>query len=187
MEQNSKIPLLITKNSYSIILKGTTAEALMQWPRPVLWFNDGMYCWIPVVRIQNMARQLRDRKIFTTANDLPFACEFHLHWANGFPVRNQEKELAEAIVELLNIQTTRGHIATKIWAICGGGDWNDASIAHVELPPKISIAALNKDYQQAMRDYHKQIIEYPGTFSDWLLTKGGTVPEDNVLEEFWEV
>lgn len=104
MGQNSRVPFLVTQNSYSITLKGTTAEALMQQPRPILWFNDGMYCWIPVKRIQNMARQLSDRKTYTTANDLPFACEFHLRWANGFPVRNQEIELAEAIVELLSQQ-----------------------------------------------------------------------------------
>lgn len=95
MEQSSKIPLVITKNSFSIKLTGKTAEALLQQPRPVLWNNDGMWCWIPAVRVVNQACNIKDMQKHAAANDLSFKIEFN--FAFDSVVRGTAKDMAQAI------------------------------------------------------------------------------------------
>ena len=93
--RSSRIPLVITKNSFAIKLTGKTAEALLQQPRPILWNNDGLYCWIPLVRINNQVRRIKDRIIHAKANDQSYEPTFVLDWGGNVP--RQSKEMAQAI------------------------------------------------------------------------------------------
>lgn len=97
MKQNSKIPLVITKNSFSIKLKGKTAEALLQQPRPILWNNDGMYCWFSQQRIKNMVSVIKDQQKHAKANDLTFKVGFDLKWCNPTSPHMWVSEMAQAI------------------------------------------------------------------------------------------
>ena len=101
MEQSSKIPLVITKNSFSLTLKGKTAEALLQQPRPILWNNDGLYCWISAVRVVNLVSVIKDKQKHAEANDLLYNPEFRLVWNDGMLSKNgSAKEMAQAIEEM---------------------------------------------------------------------------------------
>ena len=95
MEQSSKIPLLITKNSFSIKLKGKTAEALLQQPRPILWCNDGLHTWVPLVSVINQASVIRDKQKHAEANDLAYSPEFVFEWYAT--VRGTAEFMAQAI------------------------------------------------------------------------------------------
>lgn len=76
----------------------------------------------------------------------------------------------------------------KIWAICGGGDWNDASVEHLVLPDGMDITEERKNHRQAMREYHskKTAESWPGHFVEYLVSKGAVVPLEEQLEEYWE-
>lgn len=76
----------------------------------------------------------------------------------------------------------------KIWAICGGGDWNDASVEHLILPDGMNIEEERKNHRQAMREYHelKTKESWPGHFVEYLINKGAVVPSEVLLEEYWE-
>ena len=76
----------------------------------------------------------------------------------------------------------------KIWAICGGGDWNDASVEHVILPDGMDIAEERKNHKQALSRYHHLMIAeiWPGNFVEYLISKGAVVPPEEQLEEYWE-
>jgi hypothetical protein len=102
MEQSSKIPLVITKDSFSIKLTGKTAEALLQQPRPILWCNDGLYNWVPLVRVVNQVNVIKDKQTHAKANDLPFVLEFYLVWDSA--LAGASKDLAQAI-ELMSQQS----------------------------------------------------------------------------------
>ena len=91
---SSRIPLVVTKNSFSIKLTGKTAEALLQQPRPILWNNDGLYCWVHTIRVANQARIIKDKQKHAEANDLPFKLEFRFEWDRSRP---DVKEMAQAI------------------------------------------------------------------------------------------
>lgn len=76
----------------------------------------------------------------------------------------------------------------KIWAICGGGDWYDASVEHVILPDGMNLKEMRKERSKLMKEYHKRGSkgEWPGTFVEYLISKGAVVPSEEQLEEFWE-
>ena len=76
----------------------------------------------------------------------------------------------------------------KIWAICGGGDWNDAGVEHLILPDGMDIQEEQKNHRQAIRKYHelKTQESWPGHFVEYLVGKGATVPPEEQLEEYWE-
>lgn len=99
MSDNSKIPLVITKNSFSIKLTGKTAEALLQQPRPILWNNDGLYAWIPLKRVKNLVRIAKDKQKHAKANDLIFQSELRIQWPNSQlnSLLVEAKEMAQAI------------------------------------------------------------------------------------------
>ena len=98
MEQSSKMPLMITKNSFSIKLTGKTAEALLKQPRPILWNNDGVRCWILTKAVKNQARVINDKKTHCKANDLPFKVEFTFAWnTHSSLMVNYEIEMAQVI------------------------------------------------------------------------------------------
>ena len=102
MNNSSKIPLVITKNSFSITLKGKTAEALLQQPRPILWNNDGMYCWISLIRIKNQVRCINDTITHAKANDQLYEPIFMLTWDGR--THHYSEEMAQAI-ELMSQQS----------------------------------------------------------------------------------
>lgn len=105
MNNDQKIPLIITKNSFSIILTGKTAEALLQQPRPILWNNDGLYCWVSLIRVKNQANIIKDKQIHAEANDLPFAPEFCFSCDTpAGPI----KEMAQAIELMLQQSNNNG-------------------------------------------------------------------------------
>jgi hypothetical protein len=100
MGQSSKIPLIIIKNSFSIKLTGKTAEALLQQPRPILWNNDGLYCWISQRRIENIVSNIKDRQKHAESNDMPFSPKFDLAWHNPALTCSWITEMAQAIEEM---------------------------------------------------------------------------------------
>lgn len=74
----------------------------------------------------------------------------------------------------------------KIWAICGGGDWNDASVEHVILPGGMDLETERKNHRQAISVYHheKTRESWPGHFVEYLISKGAIVPSEDQLEEY---
>lgn len=76
----------------------------------------------------------------------------------------------------------------KIWAICSGGDWADAGVEHVVLPDGMDLVHEQKERGQAMSAYWKNREEnkFPGTFVEWLVSRGATIPSEDALEEYWE-
>ena len=79
---------------------------------------------------------------------------------------------------------------SKIWAICGGGDWFDASINHVILPDGMSMQKVHEEYKDWLDEYRDcrncgKPIEYM-TFTEYVLSIGGREPSKDVLEEWWE-
>ena len=101
MNNSSKIPLVIVKNSFSIKLTGETAEALLQQPRPVLWNNDGLYCWFPAIKIVNLVSVIKDKQKHAEANDLAYSPEICIAWEPA--LHGSAKEMVQAI-ELMSQQ-----------------------------------------------------------------------------------
>jgi len=77
-------------------------------------------------------------------------------------------------------------MAKKIWAIYGGCDWFDASIEHLILPDGMNIKQEHENRQEQLCKYSKKEIDWPGSFAEFLINKGATIPTDDVLEEFWD-
>ena len=121
MQQDSKIPLVITKNSFSIKLKGKTAEALLQQPRPILWCNDGLHCWFSRQRVRNMVGVAKDQQKHAEANDLPFDLMFDLKW-HAMNVYLDASEMAQAI-ELMSNKDTN-------CPFCGETDFDLIGLKH---------------------------------------------------------
>ena len=95
MNNSSKIPLVIAKNNFSIKLTGKTAEALLQQPRPILWNNNGLYCWISLIRMKNLVRTVKDKQKHAEANDLLFQPELSIRWLSQ--LTTEAIEMAQAI------------------------------------------------------------------------------------------
>ena len=79
----------------------------------------------------------------------------------------------------------------KIWAICGGGDWYDASIDYLILPNEMNIETEKKLYNHKMQEHYLanrngRESKYPGTFVEHLISRGAIEPSDEQLEEYWE-
>jgi len=79
----------------------------------------------------------------------------------------------------------------KIWAICGGEDWCDASIDHLILPDGMDIKAEKEKHAREKREYHLakkngKKYEWPGNFVKYLMSKGAIAPSEEQLEEYWE-
>jgi hypothetical protein len=99
MAPSSKIPLVIIHKSFSLKLVGSDAKALIEKPRPILWCNDGMYCWIPIERVKNAASLAKDAKLAAENNNRTFTLTFFFNWeARILPAHTQQ--MAEAIMAL---------------------------------------------------------------------------------------
>jgi hypothetical protein len=93
----------------------------------------------------------------------------------------------------------------KIWAICGGGDWADASVDHIILPEGVTMEEMETGHRvyslardEAIRSKSKVVgwwvvnmdkAEIPKYISlvDWALSHGARRPKPEELEEHWEV
>ena len=85
----------------------------------------------------------------------------------------------------------------KICAICSGGDWADASVAHIVLPKEVNLEKERKRYNKWLTDvwYKRKKWEekYPGKEIRWYnfdsflieLCNGRRATDDD-LEIFWE-
>ena len=75
-------------------------------------------------------------------------------------------------------------MSKKIWAVCSG-DWFDASVEHLILPDGMDIKREYKNRQKQLRKYYEKEVDWPGSFPEFLISKGAVAPDDAVLEEFW--
>lgn len=85
----------------------------------------------------------------------------------------------------------RDRMSKKIWAICSGGDWYDASISYLILPDGMNIEAEHRERVRLLQEYHLakrngRDAEWPGSFTEHLISKGAIVPSEDVLEEYWD-
>jgi len=73
---------------------------------------------------------------------------------------------------------------SKIWAICGGDDWCDASIDHVIIPDGMDLKREQEERGRAVAEWYRtgreRGIEWPGTFVEWLIKKGATEPSGDI-------
>ena len=75
----------------------------------------------------------------------------------------------------------------KITAIMGGGDWNDAGVDFVVLPPGPGIEELHVKYRDWYKGYQAGRDKY-WSFPEWLKEfAGATEPGEDQLEEYWEL
>lgn len=82
-------------------------------------------------------------------------------------------------------------MSKKIWAICGGADWYDASVDYLILPDGMDIEVERKKRDHKMQEYHLgnkngRETAWPGTFVEHLVSKGAVGPAEKQLEEYWE-
>jgi hypothetical protein len=76
----------------------------------------------------------------------------------------------------------------KITAIMGGGDWNDAGVDFVIIPPGPSIEELHTKYKEWQEGWRAGTEKKFYTFVEWLKEFAGTTePTEDQLEEYWEV
>lgn len=75
----------------------------------------------------------------------------------------------------------------RLVALFGGGDWTDASVAHLIVPKNIG---LEKEHKKHCEWY---TAEYCGTknikyisFEEWLINLGAKKAGEDNIEEFWE-
>lgn len=82
-------------------------------------------------------------------------------------------------------------MSNKIWAICSGDDWYDASVDHLVLPDGMDIQEERKERTHKMQEYYLakrngREAKWPGTFVQHLMNKGAVKPTNEQLEEYWE-
>ena len=76
----------------------------------------------------------------------------------------------------------------KITAIMCGGDWYDAGVNFVALPPGPGIEELNKKYLEWLKGYRDGTEKKSYGFTEWLKEFArATEPTEDQLEEYWEV
>ena len=76
----------------------------------------------------------------------------------------------------------------KITAIESGGDWNDASVDYLCLPNGMNIEDEHRYYKFWLTNVYQvmtPIVKYQ-TFTEWLMSKGATEPEEAELDIFYE-
>jgi len=81
-------------------------------------------------------------------------------------------------------------MSTKIYAICSGGDWYDASVDHVIVPEGINIEDESKKCEWYYYNvYCKKEVGKRKYYNltSWLVEKcGGRAPTEDELEVVWE-
>lgn len=78
-------------------------------------------------------------------------------------------------------------MSEKLYAICSGGDWYDASVEHLILPDNLDINEEKEKWRTWYREeYSPGEVKYI-SFVDWLLKAGAHKPteeEVTVYEDF---
>jgi len=100
MQQNSKIPLMVTGADSLIVLEGKVLDDLMANPRPILWNREGLYSWIPAVRVRNSVNLLKDEAISKKNNNDSTVLQLIYNVVNTGQLVSVDKELAQAIEEM---------------------------------------------------------------------------------------
>ena len=100
MLQNSRIPLRVTNSSCLIVLEGKVLDDLMANPRPILWNREGLYSWIPAVRVRNSVNILKDEVISKKNNNDLTALQLVYTAVSTKQLIGANKELAQAIEEM---------------------------------------------------------------------------------------
>ena len=100
MGLNSRIPLMVTEAGSLIVLEGKVLDDLMANPRPILWNREGLYSWIPAVRVRNYVNVMKDKVISKKNNNDLSALQLNLAAVNTVQLTSFYKELAQAIEEM---------------------------------------------------------------------------------------
>lgn len=76
----------------------------------------------------------------------------------------------------------------KIFALCSGGDWADASVHHVILPDGVTIVSVQDAHRMYERGRHRTGQQDPYlSLAEFIVQKmGGTIPTADQLEEVWD-
>ena len=79
-------------------------------------------------------------------------------------------------------------MSSKIYAICSGGDWADASVDHLVIPEGIDMEKEAwKCNKYRVEIFYKDRSKKYYTFVNWLIEKcGARKTTEDELEEFWE-
>jgi len=87
-----------------IVLEGKVLDDLMANPRPILWNREGLYSWIPAVRVRNNMNLLKDTTVsMKNNNDTSPLCQPYTP-VNVQQLTGVSKELAQAIEEMSKLQ-----------------------------------------------------------------------------------
>lgn len=100
MEQNSKVPLIVTNENCLLILEGKVLDDLIANPRAILWNKEGLYLWIPVVRIRNSVNKLKDDIVSKKNNNDLSALQLVYKISDVQQLTDLYKELAQAVDEM---------------------------------------------------------------------------------------
>jgi len=93
----------------------------------------------------------------------------------------QDAPLGNLMIEAAKFIETRE--SDNLYAICGGGDWNDASVEHLILPDGLDIDEEKIKWRTWYREKYagKKGVEYI-FFIDWLLKAGARVPTEEEVK-----
>ena len=100
MPQNSRIPLVATEAGCLLVLEGKVLTDLMANPRPILWNREGLYSWIPAVRVRNSVGLLKDEAISKKNNNDLSPLQLEYTTINARQLRGTATNLARAIEEM---------------------------------------------------------------------------------------
>lgn len=78
----------------------------------------------------------------------------------------------------------------KTVAILGGGDWADASVAHLDMPKHVSIENAKKEYNKWYHEEYCSNLNTPTkipylSFTEWL-KKHHQATDSMFVEEYWD-
>ena len=104
MEQNSKVPLVITSESSLLVLEGEVLDDLMTNPRPILWNREGLYLWVEGTRVRNSVNRLKDYVIAKKNNSDLSPLRLVYSTGNAKQLMGPYKELAQAIEEMSKLE-----------------------------------------------------------------------------------
>jgi len=78
-------------------------------------------------------------------------------------------------------------MSKRLYAICSGGDWNDASVDHLILPDSLDIDEEKKKWRTWYGEeyYRKKGVKYI-SFVDWLLKAGARAPTEEEVTVWWD-
>jgi len=91
---------MVTGADSLIVLEGKVLDDLMANPRPILWNREGLYSWIPAVRVRNSVNLLKDEAISKKNNNDSTVLQLIYNVVNTGQLVSVDKELAQAIEEM---------------------------------------------------------------------------------------